>query len=65
MKCEYCQTITEYTTRDKDVNHDLSDKDIRNMVAIYSDSPQQVYYCDHCGYETLQTRVAWSGTLDN
>jgi len=64
IKCEYCNKNTEYIARMENVNNTLSDKDIRKLIAMHSESPQTVQYCEHCKLETLQTRVAWTGTID-
>ena len=63
MRCEYCTKITEYVARDKNVNEGLTDKDIRRMVYLRLEMPKEIAYCRHCGLETLQTRVAWEGTI--
>lgn len=64
VRCEFCNEKTEYIARMGNVNNSLSDKDIRKMVSIYSENSKIVQYCDHCKLETLQTRIAWRGTLD-
>lgn len=63
MRCEHCNENTEYIARMKNVNNTLSDTNIRRLIAIHSESPQTVQYCEHCKLETLQTRTAWTGTL--
>ncbi len=64
LKCEYCGKISEYIVRDKNVNKELTDSDIRKMISMYHESPTNISYCYGCELETLQTRVAWGGTLD-
>ena len=63
MRCEYCGEKTEYIARMKNVNNTLTDKDIRKLISIHSELPQKVDYCEACKMETLQTRVAWKGTI--
>jgi len=64
MRCEYCREEKEYTVRDLNVHKDLTDKDIRKMMSVYTETPQLIRYCPCCELETLQTRVAWIGTVD-
>lgn len=65
MRCEFCNEKTEYLARDKCVNSMISDNDIRKMMSIYLENSKTVAYCEHCEMETLQTRIAWKGTLDD
>lgn len=63
MRCEYCNKITEYIAREKNVNSDLTDKDIQKLICIHFEHPQEMRYCEYCKMDTLQTRVAWRGLL--
>lgn len=65
MKCHHCNKSFEFIARDKSVNECLTNKDIMRMIGIYLESPNQVMYCEHCKMETLQTRTAWKGTINN
>ncbi len=63
MRCEFCHENIEYIARANNVNIGLTDQDIRKLIGEHSTYPQGVQYCEHCKMETLQTRIAWKGTL--
>ena len=62
MRCGYCDKTDEFIARNKNINNTITDDDIRRMMSL--ESPTRIEYCSHCKLETLQTKVAWRGTLD-
>lgn len=62
-RCENCGNHEIYIVRDKDegfsVNGDLTDKDIRYIVANHE--KQKYEYCGNCKLTALTTTVGWDG----